>query len=748
MVEEDDGDGGVAPALITLGFNDFTDESGSLNTRTVGSAGGTLSINDPGSPLNGLEIVVPAGATPEDIEFTVSYAQVTDANGLPDGTTTRSLIIKIQADGSDEWNTFGMFDQAVRVTLPFDNSSGDIVGFYVYNEDGDLEPVGMEGIAGGTLTFWTRTFANSADDTDVTGARAARDVSERAFNPYQLYVAIGIAAQTWADWMNTGKVVNTGFTAASNGFYIPNYGSYYKGSRGGNCMGMVGFAKFYYSKRYAQTLYTKYRDRDTDDPPTTTWLDDGTAIELASRVHNGMSDIWNQFVTGELNEQTPSSSAVARSMVGAMYITSHPALIYIQQAVTAGGATTYSGAHAILTYRADIDAGGNITFYIYDPNHPNNDSRRIQYVNGTGFQQYLSGTDAGSSSFTYNFFKHFGYHVGMSDAALTALKNAADVDFENDSVFPTITLTAITGKNNSEDVLVNTGFTDEGQEKYVTSDTSIRIQGTVLGGLAQTAGSVVNNLRVLTPGGNYSTPVNNTAARGGDGTFDITIPIQQGENMIALLAAKSSSFSHWAAFKLIIIESTASVADLTVTLTWAQNDSDMDLYVKEPDEPEEAVRDLRIGDTVYYSNREGVDTDHPYLDFDNTSGFGPEHYIAENGMTTLYTDASAADGLYGDYTVRVHYYADRDDDDQGDQTINWLVHWRYLAFCPGPCDDPENDGFWVEGSRSGALSTADSGTCCNINNGGPAWSDAWTISYDEPDPEDYAIPDPPDVMLP
>jgi uncharacterized protein YfaP (DUF2135 family) len=520
-----------------------------------------------------------------------------------------------------------------------------------------------------------------------------------------------------------------------NGWYIPNYGSYYKASRGGSCFGFVGAAKYYYRKRHAPALYSNYHDADD----TQTWVDDAVAIEFTSRVHNGMIDIWNQFVTGEVNIQTPSSSAVALSFLGGLYVTGAPVLLYIQQAVPqADGSIAYSGAHAIAIYRAEVHPGST-TFHVYDPNFPGADGRRIAYTNGTGFASYLSGTDAASSSFTYNYLKHVGFHVGLSDAVLDAIKAAADQGFAGDSVFPKVMITAISGGTTGEPA--TEGTTDEGEHKWIVNDNAARIRGTILGGLAQNACCVVNNARVFVSNKRYSTDVNNSAG-GGDGSFDIVVPVAQGENDLVILGAKASSFSHWAAFHRDVIESTYSPAALTVTLGWGQGSSDVDLYVKEPDGMG------KVGDTVFYAHRRGSSMAHPFLDFDNTSGYGPEHYIAVNGMTTLYTDATPAPNLYGTYTVKVHYYADHDGDSESTQPISWNLEWRFLAFCPDPCANPEDDGFWEEGSASGVLGAASSGTCCNIDNGGPTWSQAFQIDYPQPDPADWSIPDPPGVMLP
>jgi len=73
---------------------------------------------------------------------------------------------------------------------------------------------------------------------------------------------------------------------------------------------------------------------------------------------------------------------------------------------------------------------------------------------------------------------------------------------------------------------------------------------------------------------------------------------------------------------------------VTVTLTWdTGNGNDIDLHVVEPDKTH-----------VYYSSKTGHSG---YLDVDNTSGFGPEHY---------YTDCQKLQA--GQYLVGVKYFSD------------------------------------------------------------------------------------------
>jgi uncharacterized protein YfaP (DUF2135 family) len=746
---------GQLAGVPTLDTGPFTPAP--LTRTVVGSDGGTVAVEDPASPLAGIEIVVPPGATDEPITFEIAWADVTGTAGLPTGARRASKLIRIRAEGSAAWNQYRAFSLPVRVTLPYEEPGDgeETVRFYVQNADGSLEPAGFEAIdqGGNTITFYTSVFADTAEasvlgdaaapalaTSDISAGRPAgidrgRPASVVSSAVFNGYVAVGLSQQTLAALLG-GRSVDTGFRSSVHGWFIPNYGSYYKFSRGGSCFGFVGAAKYYYRRGFSPTLYASYRDPDR----TATWVDDAVAIEFTSRVHNGMADIWDQFVSGEVNIQQPSSRQVALSWVGAMYVTGAPALLYIQQALPQpGGGVAYAGAHAISVYRVDITPTGRFTFHVYDPNFPGDDGRRIIYTTSTGFVSYPSGTTAGASAFIYNFFKHVGFHVGLSNTVLDRIKQAADRAFRGDTVFPQVMIETVRGGRTGTDA--TEAVTAQGDHKYVIDDNSVRIQGTILGGLAQDACCVVNDAQVFLSNRRYSTPVNNMAG-GGDGRFDVTVPISQGESELVILGAQANTFSHWAAFKRDVIESTFSPAAMEITLSWNQNASDVDLYVQEPDGTG------TTGDTVYFGHRNGVSTTHPYLDFDNTRGFGPEHYIAVQGMTTLYTDGATAPNLYGTYRVKAHYFRDHDDDPDTTQPITWQIRYRYLAFCADPCTDPEATGVWREGSFNGSLGSDSPGNCCSIGNSGGDWSPLSSIAYPVPNPDDYRIPDPPGVMLP
>ena len=76
---------------------------------------------------------------------------------------------------------------------------------------------------------------------------------------------------------------------------------------------------------------------------------------------------------------------------------------------------------------------------------------------------------------------------------------------------------------------------------------------------------------------------------------------------------------------------------VTALMTWNLGSSDVDLHIYEPD-----------GEHVYYRNLQGTSG---FLDVDNVTGFGPEHYVTDCNQLQV-----------GEYIFGVNYYDDHADD--------------------------------------------------------------------------------------
>jgi uncharacterized protein YfaP (DUF2135 family) len=632
--------------------------------------------------LNGLKIVVPEAATSDPVQFKVSYADISSVNGLPQGASPASELITVQTSGSADFNKYEMFANPVQVTLPYattaPNNDNSPVRFYWYDSQaGKLDSTGFlsEDKSAHTITFLTASFSD--------------------------FLAIEVDISL-AELTGTSYTVDTGFLPATNGWFIPNYGSVL--TPGGMCLGMVSYAKWFYTYHSTDTnLYSKYIEGAPAE-----WRDDATAIQLASRAHLATAGIWNSLTQEETSWAVANAREVGLSWISGMIVTGEPQLIGLKARTTDGTWLGYS--HAVMTYGYTDGS-----FQIYDPNFPgsspNDPMREIPFTYTSGFNQtYVSGATR-ADSLVFNIFYHAGSKLASTPNDYQGLYDSAQNKFQDTSVFPTVTLTDTT--------TTPTGTTPVDTDNDGIRDTAIStttISGTITGGTAN-----ISSTLIFVDNQKYTAQVV-------DGAFSKEVPLLSGDNDIAILATDENTFTNWAGFLKGTIKCTASPAAMTVTLTWDQDTSDVDLHVLEPG------TDARH---IYYSNM-GNEGTTPYLDMDNTHGYGPEHYIAAETSAL-----PGATNIYGNYQIRVEYYADHSGEDTP-QTITWHLNVKYLSF-----KDPQTgQKFWVEKSRSGVLSTPESSDTADFQNSSPAWSDVWAIEYTAPNPASYGVPPPPQNVFP
>jgi hypothetical protein len=345
-----------------------------------------------------LKIEFPEGATKENINIAISYADITGVGGLPENTSAVSKLIKIETSGSPYWNENKHFETPVLVTLPYDSSvdsSENPVRFYCYNRENQiLDSAGFiyENPTAHTVSFYTSSFS------EFVGV----DWKIRMY--YSLTRALGLPE------------VDTGFRPKTNGWFISNHGSYLNPF--GNCVGMVAYAKWFYRYKTVSNwqevegiggwnlvgtkLYDKYREGDLNQ-----WRDDETAIQLATRAQIATFDSQDRiaknrefYQANASNPSLPDSALVALTWLHGMVVTHEPQLVCLATQMQEG--TKGVGGHAVMTYRY-----ANGRFDVYDPSYPETsagtDERQIPYSYTTGFARpYSSGYTAQSSKTQFN----------------------------------------------------------------------------------------------------------------------------------------------------------------------------------------------------------------------------------------------------------------------------------------------------------------------------------------------------------
>jgi uncharacterized protein YfaP (DUF2135 family) len=258
----------------------------------------------------------------------------------------------------------------------------------------------------------------------------------------------------------------------------------------------------------------------------------------------------------------------------------------------------YLGGHSVLAYKL-FNLFGSIS--IYDPNYPGQ-VKTITYD---------------TSSKTFNTYS--GYDIITEEAhgslPLTEpyqnILDDAEANFHG-SKTAQITITTPTS-----------GAT--------VSDPTVNLQGKINSGQV-----LVTKLTVFVGSTQFMADI------GTDGNFNIPIILYSGENHLTF-----ETQGHNADGNLILVPNlinpidfvinlNAPRAEMLVTLTWDTNDTDLDLYVTDP-----------TGDTSWYQHK--VTADGGTLDYDVTTGYGPEHWTLLTTDTIRYNSP---------YKVRVHYYSD------------------------------------------------------------------------------------------
>lgn len=186
----------------------------------------------------------------------------------------------------------------------------------------------------------------------------------------------------------------------------------------------------------------------------------------------------------------------------------------------------------------------------------------------------------------------------------------------------------------------------------------------------------------------------------GGGAFSSQVVLRSGDNTLRV-AVDGPDGRRGCAERTV--RSTTPKTTISATLTWSLSNSDVDLYVTQPD-----------GETAWYSARTtGIGG---RLDVDNTSGLGPENYFlsSEEGDTIL----------PGTYTVRVHYYSDHE---RTAETPTRIAEWRVVILL--------NEGTPREQRefRRGTLAKDDAGNAAPGASGAD-WATAAQVNLEAPPP--------------
>ncbi|MFA5258121.1 MAG: hypothetical protein WC360_08220, partial [Opitutales bacterium] len=320
---------------------------------------------------------------------------------------------------------------------------------------------------------------------------------------------------------------------------------------------------------------------------------------IATRAHTSVARYWNQYLPGIMPQYNLSDGQIYISIKNYIDNQATPAILYLNSP---------GAAHAVLAYGYDH---GDIS--INDPNHPGVMQPMAFNVLSSSFDDYQGYPNIlliGTGSFSFEQFSNI-YQDAVNDFDGSGL---AQVN--------------VTSHQDGEDV----------------TERTIYLSGTI------SSGSVlVDKLVVwLNAASKFEANVDTS------GNFVVPISLVAGENNLTFETKGKDASSN-----VIDVQNTQMVpfvlnyvsdnAVILVTLTWNTTNTDIDLYTYDP-----------TGDVSWYGHMGTADGG--ILDFDNTTGYGPEHF------TLTYTDTVHWDE---EYRVRVHFYSNHTDEYQ--TPTQWTV---------------------------------------------------------------------------
>mgnify|MGYP006282104287 CR=1 FL=1 len=174
--------------------------------QTIGPDGGTIIVDKPDDPLDGLVVSVPEGAYESPATFTISQSPVMEFESQNDASLISPLIT---LDNGEAYANVPML-VSIPVTIP----EGHFAMAFVYDEEtGRMEGLPTIDQEGGSLTFATRHFSS------VLGLSVASSLLDNLD-------------------------ISTGFKPGLDTWNLENRGSYI--APGGYCRGMSLTAMWYY----------------------------------------------------------------------------------------------------------------------------------------------------------------------------------------------------------------------------------------------------------------------------------------------------------------------------------------------------------------------------------------------------------------------------------------------------------------------------------------------------------------------
>jgi hypothetical protein len=358
-------------------------------TATIPTSGGIIKVVQTGTPLDDLEISIPASAFPANQTFKVSYSEIV-SHKLGKYFNPISPLISITYDG-------GYSASPMQITIPIKLPEGHFaMAFYLDETTGKLEGLPVLKLSSNSITVNTRHFmSGSGLSGESSSLKSASALPKSMANMIvSSFAESELAKQT---------IINSGFSVGKDDWEFINFGSYL--APGGHCAGQSMTSMWYYYEKKLNAganLFHRFDQLNVQTNPSFIWQDNPLGYRFASTIQQDFN--FDGWITG-LNLQSYIPGIVFKSFAAAILVTGEPQFVLINNSAGQGG-------HAMIVYKVNFNEG---KLYIADPNYPNNREskngnesvRTIDYVGGI-LKPYETGLTAGANSTTMDQIGYFG----------------------------------------------------------------------------------------------------------------------------------------------------------------------------------------------------------------------------------------------------------------------------------------------------------------------------------------------------
>ena len=296
-------------------------------TASISPNGGTIIVNQPDNPLNGLELTIPQGSYSDIRQIKISYAQV-EKHTFGEYFNPITPLIKVE-------NCEQYSEEVLQVKIPVQVPAAHFaMGFYYDEKTKTLEGMPLLAVDENSIIVMTRHFSDFIIST--------------------------------IDILKLKKDIDTDFKPGADDWQFGNEGSYI--NPGGYCSGVSLTELWYYETKPdgpGVHLYGRY-DNNGHSPATPSfWQDDSLGIRLVAVVQDNLTegfayDFWS-------SQRGLNDELTWNLLAYSMQLTGQPQLV--------GIANNAGEGHSMVCY---CIKDGNL--YIADPNHPGNLEKRISYT--------------------------------------------------------------------------------------------------------------------------------------------------------------------------------------------------------------------------------------------------------------------------------------------------------------------------------------------------------------------------------